>query len=312
MANKRFIVSGDLSSFHEAIKAGRIDREAGVIKGVKLMGFESKNDRRYNTPSAHLFDGVKVRLNHYAKEDDPNPPDPGFEDIWATTVNSIVTAEGVFADLKYNKAHPMVPTILWWAENQPNVGGFSPITWGMHTVDQNGETVITIMAVESVDLVDRPATTNGFFEEVHDMDPKEVVKLQESLVAKTAEAVTLSTSLATEKTAREAAETRANEAEAKLTAAAEAERKAVKRAERLKLIKDAELGEVSSKFTEAVVAAADDETAKTIVETLKEKLGAPRSVSSDANDATGNGTKKSVESYEDAKKSGVLEYRSAV
>lgn len=307
MHGTRFIVAGGLASFHEAIAAGRIDREAGVIKGVKLMGFESLNNRRYLPPAPSLFEGVKVRVDHYAKEDDPDPPDPMFGDIWATTSNAKVTHEGVFADLTYNKAHTMVPTILWWAEHQPNVGGFSPITWGKQAI-VDGETVITIVAVESVDLVDRPATTSGFFEEIHEMDPKEVAKLQESLLAKTNEAAASATKLAETLAANVVLTTENSTLKGEKAALVEADRKAKVRVERLKLITP-DLGTVSEEFKEQVVLAPTDAGAAVLVETVRTALGTPRSSGGNPNDAIGgDGKGTTVKNYEEAKKLGLLNY----
>lgn len=46
----------------------RVDRDSGVIRGVKLIGFESKNGRTY-PPSVlkgavHLYEGAKVNIDH--------------------------------------------------------------------------------------------------------------------------------------------------------------------------------------------------------------------------------------------------------
>jgi hypothetical protein len=239
------------------------------------------------------------------------PNDPPFEGIWGVAKDVQVTAEGVSADIHYNKAHPMVPTILWWAEHQSNIGGFSPITWSMRS-EQGGETIMDIISVESVDLVDRPATTRGFFEQEMHMDPKEIVKLQESLAAATGQVKTLETSLAAEKTAKEAAEKRATEAEGKLAANEAAVKAAERKTKREKLITDAKLpeGTVTAKFSEAVINANSDEDAALLVETLVKAAGAPRSMTQ--NPGTGGSDTPKHESYEAAKKAGAFDYRETV
>lgn len=303
----------DMTTFHEAIKDGRVDRAKGIIQGVKLMGFDSLNGRSYNKPSQSLFEGVRVRLDHYAEEDDPSPPSPEFGDNWGFIRNARVTESGVFGDIVYNPTHPDVPSILWWAENNPTVGGFSPITWGYESFNAAGETIMDIVKVESVDLVDRPATTHGFFEGVKTMDPKEVIKLQESLAAKTVESATLATKLAESERALADATTKLTKATEDLkvangtiAATAEAGRIAAKRTERLKLVADT-FGEtkVSEEFKAQVVAASTDDGAKVLVETLKDALGAPKSNST--NPGT-DGPAPAVKNYEEAKAKGILSY----
>ena len=307
----RFVERTSLTSVSEAIKAGRIDRKAGLIRDVKFMGLESRNGRRYNQPDPKLFEGVPLRIDHHGKEGGMDmPTDPSIKDVWATSENVTTSPMGVRGDVRYNPHHPLIESILWWAENQPNIGGFSPVTWGLHST-VNGESVIDIMKVESVDLVDRPATTNGFYEQEKTMDPKDILKLQESLLAKTSEATKLAADL-TAKTAEatklaadlEAATKRANEAEGKLATEAAAKLASERRGAREKLIADAKLPEeiVTAEFKEAVVNAADDKVAALMVERVAFALGSPKSVTSDA------GSAKPVESFESAKAAGLFNY----
>jgi hypothetical protein len=299
-----------LGDFHEAVK-GRHDRELGVIRDAKLMGLESKNNRRYRVPDSTLFEGAAIRLNHHGKENGPEMPnDPPFEGIWAVARNVKVSAEGVRGDIHYNKSHPMVPTILWWAENHPTVGGFSPVTWSMRS-EQGGETVMDILAVESIDLVDRPATTRGIFErEQPNMDPKELELLKESvkgLETKVVEAENRATEA--EKRATEA-EAKAAEAQGKLVAQEAAAKASERRAAREKLLADAKLpeGVVTEALKEAVVGSASDESARALIETVVKAAGAPRS---DSTTPGGTGPAK-VASYEAAKAAGSLVYRENV
>ncbi len=316
-----------IGNLHEAIKAGRIDRAKGVISGVRLMGFQSKNDRVYKQPDPALFEGVQVRMDHHGKEGGPElPTDPSFMGIWATTENVKVDHTGVYADVKYNPKHPMMETILWWAEHQPSVGGFSPITWGLHTME-NGRTTIEILKVESVDLVDRPATTTSFYERENDtmaITEAEVLKLHESIATKTVEVTGLTAKVA-ERDATIAALTkerddnkkRADTAEGTLAAEQTAKKAAERRGLRLKLVSDANLPEdiVTAEFKEAVVNAADDAAATLLVETVKRAHGSPRSSTTDPSAALGGKPgdvtaipAKALESFAEAKKAGAFSY----
>ena len=46
----------------------RVDRGAGIIRGVKILGLESRNGRRYPAETllraVELYDGAKVNVNH--------------------------------------------------------------------------------------------------------------------------------------------------------------------------------------------------------------------------------------------------------
>jgi hypothetical protein len=46
----------------------RVDREAGVIRGVKVLGLESRNGRTYLpealAQAAQLYEDAKVNVNH--------------------------------------------------------------------------------------------------------------------------------------------------------------------------------------------------------------------------------------------------------
>ena len=82
----------------------RIDRAAGVIRGVKLLGFESRNGRRY-LPEAlaqavGLYEGAKVNVNHPKG----NPlAARDYQDRLGRIRNVAVRpGEGVFGDLHFN------------------------------------------------------------------------------------------------------------------------------------------------------------------------------------------------------------------
>src|SRR4029079_5122261 len=56
-----------------------VDRDAGVIRGVKVLGRESRNGREYSDRALHeaarLYDGIGVNLNH-PDRCEPNPVRP--------------------------------------------------------------------------------------------------------------------------------------------------------------------------------------------------------------------------------------------
>ena len=146
----------------------RVDRTAGVIRGIKILGLESRNQRRY-LPDAlaraiTLYEGAKVNVNH------PKGPPQGprdYQDRIGVVRNvALRPDEGLFGDFHFNPKHALAEQLLWDAEHSPENVGFS------HNVSaktkQDGERVLVeeILRVQSVDLVADPATTRGLFEAV--------------------------------------------------------------------------------------------------------------------------------------------------
>ena len=60
--------------------APNVDAEAGVLRGVKLLGMESRNKRRYKREgmqkAVSLYEGLKIYVDH------PSRDDAGGEDQW--------------------------------------------------------------------------------------------------------------------------------------------------------------------------------------------------------------------------------------
>jgi hypothetical protein len=144
----------------------RVDARAGVIRGVKVLGLESRNGRTYLpaalAQAAPLYEDAKVNVNH-PKGHPAGPRD--YQDRIGAIRNVVVRAGGgLFADLHFNPKHALAEQLVWDAEHAPENVGFS------HNVEartvRRGERVVVeaITRVQSVDLVADPATTRGLFE----------------------------------------------------------------------------------------------------------------------------------------------------
>ncbi len=87
----------------------RVDREAGIIRGVKLIGFASKNGRDY-LPDAlrgamHLYESAEVNIDHPEKSAaQPRSYSSSFGIL--RNVN-YVEGQGLFGDLHYNPKHAL-------------------------------------------------------------------------------------------------------------------------------------------------------------------------------------------------------------
>jgi hypothetical protein len=155
----------------------RIDRDAGLLRGVKLLGLVSKNGREYPEATlaraASLYDGAKVNVNH-PKGHPLAPRD--YQDRLGTIRNVAARpGEGLFGDLQYNPKHALAEQLLWDAEHAPENVGFSHNVQA-RTAKRGDQTIVEeILAVASVDLVADPATTRGLFEAASPTRPKSQV-----------------------------------------------------------------------------------------------------------------------------------------
>jgi hypothetical protein len=148
----------------------RVDPQAGVIRGVKILGLASRNGRRY-LPAAlenaiSLYEGAKVNINH--PKGAPNAPRDYQERIGVlrnVAFRGEEPAGGLFGDLHYNPRHLLAEQLAWDARHAPENVGLSHNVLAV-TARRGDETVVeSIARVQSVDLVADPATTRGLFEQ---------------------------------------------------------------------------------------------------------------------------------------------------
>lgn len=168
-----------------------VDREAGIIRGVKILGLNSRNRRSYLREAVAqakpLYEGVAVNIDHRAKPGDSRNCQERFGEFRAVEQR----ADGsLWGDLHYLKSHGMADRVCEAAERGLKTFGMSHDVKG-RTAQRNGETVVeAIVSVASVDLVADAATTSGLFEsEDHSME------LQEQVTKLTADVVKLNADL---------------------------------------------------------------------------------------------------------------------
>lgn len=143
-----------------------VDADAGIIRGVKLLGYKSKNGRRYTNEAVKkavpLYDGAKVYVNHPRRSDAGE--DRPFQDWVGTVENPAERSDGIYGDIKLRKESTHYRGIIEAAKRFPKDVGFSHVAEGDSSVVSDTEIVESINEVFSVDLVTEPATTRGFFE----------------------------------------------------------------------------------------------------------------------------------------------------
>jgi len=143
-----------------------VDRDAGILRGVKILGLRSRNGRTYQpqalTQAVALYEDAKVNVNH--PKGGPLAPRDYQERIGRLTGVEFRSGDGLYADFRFNPKHPLAEQLIWDAENAPENVGFSHNVQG-RTASRDGQTVVeSIEKVQSVDLVADPATTRGLFE----------------------------------------------------------------------------------------------------------------------------------------------------
>jgi len=146
----------------------RVDRAAGVIRGVKLLGLSSRNGRRYREgaliEAVGLYEGAKVNINH-PKGHPLSPRD--YQDRLGVVRGVVFRAsEGLFGDLHFNPKHALSEQLVWDAEHAPQNVGMSHNVLARTSRDGDETVVEAITKVQSIDLVADPATTSGLYEHV--------------------------------------------------------------------------------------------------------------------------------------------------
>ena len=150
----------------------RVDVEAGIIHGVKVLGQKSKNRRIY--PASLLrerfgvYEGAQVYADHdYAQLKTGRARPLGQ---WGGVLRDVSCPGDVRADLHVLKETMAGRIILEAAQRCSDRFGLSP----MHLIDtrkeaDGTETVTAILECWSVDAVTRPATTRTLFEQEETM-----------------------------------------------------------------------------------------------------------------------------------------------
>jgi hypothetical protein len=143
----------------------RVDREAGIIRGCRILQAKSENGRRYlqeaMEESAPLYEGVRVYIDHLPKN--AKSVQRSKRDRWGKLQDVEMQEGSLVGDLHYLKEHPMTAAILESIERFGDTG-LSHHAEGK-VERQDGELVVSkIMNVRSVDFVEAAATNANLFE----------------------------------------------------------------------------------------------------------------------------------------------------
>jgi hypothetical protein len=144
----------------------RVDRDAGVIRGVKLLGLISRNGRSYReqalADAVGMYEGTKVNINH--PKGNPLAPRDYQDRLGVVRGVEFRPGQGLFGDLHFNPKHALSEQLVWDAEHAPQNVGLSHNVLARTTKSGDGTMVEAITKVQSIDLVADPATTSGLYE----------------------------------------------------------------------------------------------------------------------------------------------------
>lgn len=152
----------------------KVDRDKGIIFGVKVLGRTSPNRHGIDgaqsteyTPEAmqravKLYEGLKVNVDHPPREK-PGKDRSSFDRL-GKLQNVRIEADGIYADLHLLKSHPMAERLMEAAEKMPDCFGLSHNAYGKGQVESGVYRIHEIVEVRSVDVVADAGTVQSLFE----------------------------------------------------------------------------------------------------------------------------------------------------
>lgn len=157
----------------------RVDRDKGVIFGVKVLGRSSPNKHGLKNvegtdytdeairSARPLYEGLKVNCDHPPRETPGK--DRSAYDRLGRLENVRIESGELFADLKLLRSHPMADRLMEAAETMPDAFGLSHNAYGRGTIEHGRYVIHEILNARSVDVVADAGTTRSLFES--DEDP---------------------------------------------------------------------------------------------------------------------------------------------
>lgn len=164
MANSKIKTESITESFLFE-QAMTVDRENGILRGVKILGSKSKNGRTYTEAAQKkavgLYEGAKVNFDHPGKPTDSRKYSDRFGKLQNVEYRE---GQGLFGDLKFNPKHSLAEQFCWDAEHSPDSCGLSHNVQAKTSGKPGSLVIESIDKVTAVDVVADPATTNSLRE----------------------------------------------------------------------------------------------------------------------------------------------------
>lgn len=210
----------------ESISEDRIDRDKGVIRGVKLLGIRSKNKRSYDTKgvqesATRLLPNTAIYIDHPQSATTPR----SYRDKFGVVGKSVEykPGEGYFGDIHFNPKNQVAEQFIWDVLFAPRSFGMSINSAVKYANDgrpgKDGDKVVeSIELLRSLDVVTRPGTTDGIFESETEEEIMDLKTLREKHPELVTEILAESTKTVTEQAELDAARKEASDLKARLDA----------------------------------------------------------------------------------------------
>ncbi len=169
---------------HQFEAKGKVDREAGIVHDVKILGLRSPTHRREYTNEAlksavPMYEGAKVNLNH----PDPQKPNQSRSvmDRFGKFQNvKFKEGDGLYGELHYNTEHSFAAPFAFFAEKMPDAIGPSHNAVGRGRRTGSMTIIEGITSLKSIDIVADPGTVSSLFEsQGEDTDEWDIDQMKE-------------------------------------------------------------------------------------------------------------------------------------
>jgi hypothetical protein len=174
MVTKLFFTSESLTPGSDR----KIDREKGIVFGVRVLGSVSRNKRLYpvtvQRAALNIYEGRVVNWDHTRRPD----MERQTADRFGVIRNVRIVGDGIYGDLHFNPHHSRANEFLWACENAPETLALSHharVDWEPARDAKGNQIARRILEVASVDIVADGGTNRSIFESLESQSMDEIL-----------------------------------------------------------------------------------------------------------------------------------------
>jgi hypothetical protein len=156
----------------------KVDREKGIVYGVRVVGSVSRNKRLYpvtvQRAAVNTYEGRVVNWDHTKRPDTERQT----ADRFGVIRNVRIVGDATYADLHFNPHHARANEFLWACENAPETLALSHharVDWEPSRDAKGNQIARRILEVASVDIVADGGTNKSIFESLESKSMDEIL-----------------------------------------------------------------------------------------------------------------------------------------